>query len=117
MLLGLRQDDVDTSADFDWDRLHSMFAKHVLDEDGTARDGRAWHLTAARPGNAVDRANWELIVADGAPRWLGKGWGMKVTKSVQSCLFGARFQIPADSTLGLIDNELRRLEPVIARMA
>jgi len=28
---------------------------------------------------------------------------MKVAKSAQSCLFGARFQIPPDSTLGSID--------------
>jgi hypothetical protein len=117
VLLGLRQDDVDTSANFAWAELHSMFVEHVLDENGTARDDRAWHLTAARPGDAIDRANWEAIVAAGAPRWLGKGWGMKVAKSAQSCLFGARFQIPPDSTLGYIDAELRRLEPVIARMA
>ena len=116
VLLGLRQDDVDTSTNFAWGELHRLFREHVLDDDGTARDDRAWHLTAARPGDAVDRANWEAIVAAGAPRWLGKGWGMKVAKSAQSCLFGARFQIPPDSTLGNIDAELRRLEPVIARM-
>lgn len=117
VLLGLRQDDVDTSANFDWAQLHAMFVEHVLDTEGVARDDRAWHLTAARPGDAIDRANWETIVEAGAPRWLGKGWGMKVAKSAQACLFGARFQIPADSTLGEIDAELRRLEPVLARMA
>jgi hypothetical protein len=117
VLVGLRQDDVETPADFDWDQLHSMFVQHLLDETGAARDDRAWHLTAARPGDAVDRANWEAIVAGGAPRWLGKGWGMKVAKSARSCLFGARFQIRADSTLGCIDAELRKLEPVIAGMA
>jgi len=41
---------------------------------------------------------------------------MKVAKSVQSCLFGARFQIPADSTLGHVEEELHSLAPVIARM-
>lgn len=116
VLLGLRQDDVDTSANFDWAQLHAMFAEHVLDDEGTARDGRAWHVTAARPGDAIDRANWESIVAAGAPRWLGKGWGMKVAKSTRSCLFGARFQLSPDSTLGEIEAELRSLEPVIARM-
>jgi hypothetical protein len=117
VLLGLRQDDVDTSANFAWTELHSMFVEHILDEAGSPRDDRAWHLTGARPGDAIDRANWEAIVAAGAPRWLGKGWGMRVTKSARSCLFGARFQIPPDSTLGDIDAELQRLEPVIARMA
>lgn len=117
VLLGLRQDDVDTSANFAWAELHSVFVEHILDETGSARDDRAWHLTTARPGDAIDRSNWEAIVAAGAPRWLGKGWGMKVARSVRSCLFGARFQIPPDSTLGYIDAELQRLEPVIARMA
>lgn len=116
VLLGLRQDDVATSANFDWAQLHTMFAEHILDEHGSTRDGRAWHVTAARPGDAVDRANWEAIVAAGAPRWLGKGWGMRVAKSAQSCMFGARFQIPPESTLGHIDAEMRRLEPVIAQM-
>lgn len=41
---------------------------------------------------------------------------MKVAKSAQSCLFGTLFQLPPDSTLGEIEAELRRLEPVIARM-
>ncbi|GAB3488271.1 hypothetical protein [Flexivirga lutea] len=116
VLLGLRQDDIETSANFDWTQLHAMFAEHILDENGSTRDGRAWHVTAARPGDPVDRANWEAIVAAGAPRWLGKGWGMKVARSAQSCLFGARFQLPPDSTLGKIEAELKRLEPVIARM-
>ena len=35
VLLGLRQDDVDTSADFNWAHLHSMFVDHLLDQDGT----------------------------------------------------------------------------------
>lgn len=117
VLLGLRQDDVDTSANFAWTDLHAMFVEHILDEAGSPRDNRAWHLTAARPGHAIDRANWEVIVGAGAPRWIGKGWGMKVTKSARSCLFGARFQIPRDSTLGHINAELQRLEPLLARMA
>jgi hypothetical protein len=32
VLLGLRQEDVTTSADFDWSLLHRMFAAHVIDE-------------------------------------------------------------------------------------
>lgn len=117
VLLGLRQDDVDTSANFAWAELHSMFVERIVDEAGSATDGRAWQLTAARPRDAIDRTNWESIVAAGAPRWLGKGWGMKVAKSARSCLFGARFQIPPESTLGSVEAELRRLEPDIARMA
>jgi hypothetical protein len=116
VLLGLRQDDVETSANFGWAGLLSMFMEHILDEGGSVRDGRAWQLTAARPYDAIDRSNWKSIVAAGAPRWLGKGWGMKVAKSTGSCLFGARFQISPDSTLGAVEAELRRVEPDIARM-
>jgi hypothetical protein len=117
VLLGLRQDGVATSADFDWPLLHRMFADHVLDANGSPRDGRAWHLTAPRPTDPIDRQNWQAIVEDGAPKWLGKGWGMKVAKSAQSCLFGGRYQLAPDSTLGAIDNELCRLQPIIEQMA
>lgn len=84
VLLGLRQEDVTTSADFDWSLLHRMFAAHVIDETGAPLDGRTWHLTAARPSDPVDRGNWQAIVEAGAPRWLGKGWGMKVAQSTRS---------------------------------
>lgn len=117
VLLGLRQDNVTTSADFDWSLLHRLFATNVLDDAGAPRDDRAWHLTAPRPNDPIDRANWQAIVEAGAPRWLGKGWGMKVAQSAQSCLFGARFQLAPGSRLGEIDSELRRLQPLIARMA
>jgi hypothetical protein len=42
---------------------------------------------------------------------------MKVAKSGQSCLFGGRFELMPNSTLGEIDAELRRLQPLIERMA
>lgn len=117
VLLGLRQDGVTTSADFDWALLHRMFAEHVIDETGHPRDDRAWHTTAARPTDPVDRQNWQAIVQSGAPRWLGKGWGMKVAQSTQSCLFGARFGISPSSTLDEIDAELQRLQPLIVGTA
>jgi len=117
VLLGLRQDDVTTSADFDWSLLHELFAEHVLDAAGAPRDDRDWHLTASRPNDPTDRANRQAIVEAGAPKWLGKGWGMKVAQSTQSCLFGARFQLPPGSTLGEIDAELRTLQPLIQEMA
>ncbi|HEY5845849.1 MAG TPA: hypothetical protein VIT42_03555 [Microlunatus sp.] len=117
VLLGLRQEGATTSADFDWPRLHRMFAEHIIDEAGSPRDDRAWHTTAARPTDPTDKENWQRIVQAGAPRWLGKGWGMKVAKSTRSCLFGARFGLPPSSTLGEIDDELRRLQPLLVQMA
>lgn len=53
-------------------------------------------------------------MAAGAPRWLGKGWGMKVAEGTGACLFGARYGLPPDSTLGEIDAELRRIVAVVA---
>lgn len=116
VLLGLRQDDVETSADFDWAYLHAMFKEHVLDATGALRVVGTCQTSAARPGDHVDQAHWAAIVAAGAPRWLGKGWGMRVAKSVQSCMFGARFELPKTSTLGQVNEELRKLELTIVEM-
>lgn len=59
VLLGLRQEPVTTSADFDWPLLHRMFRDHLIDEQGTPRDGRAWQTTPARPTHPVDKQNWQ----------------------------------------------------------
>lgn len=117
VLLGLRQDFVTTSAGFDWALLHHLFDEHVLDDAGQPRDGRNWHRTAPRPNDPTDKANYQAIVAAGAPKWLGKGWGMKVAQSGHSCVFGARYQLPPTATLAEIDAELRTLEPLIRKMA
>ena len=45
------------------------------------------------------------------------GWGMKVAQDTGSCLFGARFGFPPDYTLGEIDAELQRLQPILELMA
>jgi len=116
VLLGLRQDS-NTSSDFDWALLYRMFADHILDGSGATRDGREWQVTPARPSHPVDKENWQRIVAEGAPRWLGKGWGMKVAQGNGACLFGARFGLPATSTLAEIETELRRLEPLLLQMS
>lgn len=117
VLLGLRQDSVSTSADFDWSLLHGLFTEHILDGSGAPRADFTWQTTSARPGDPTDRANWQTIVDAGAPRWLGKGWGMKVAQGTGSCLFGARLTIAPDSTLAQVEAEIIRLAPVVARMA
>lgn len=90
---------------------------HLLDSAGEPLDARDWHGTSPRPNDPIDKANWQAMVAAGAPKWLGKGWGMKVAQSTQSCLFGAKYQLAPAITLGEIDQELRQLEPLIERMA
>lgn len=116
LLLGLRQEPVDTSADFDWALLRRVFATHVVDAEGAPRDDRNWQLTPARPTDAVDKQNWRDMVTAGAPRWLGKGWGMKVAKGTGACLFGARYGLSPTSTLGEIDEELRKIALVVVEM-
>jgi hypothetical protein len=97
--------------------VHRLYAEHVLDDHGAPQDDRLWQTTPPKPTDPIDRANWQSIVAAGAPTWLGKGWGMKVAKSGQACLFGGRFELMPNSTLGEIDAELRRVRPLIERMA
>lgn len=117
VLLGVRQDEVTTSGSFDWTLLCRLFAEHVLDERGAPGPDFVWQLTSARPSDPTDKANWSAAVAAGAPAWLGKGWGMKVAQSTGSCHFGARLTLSPDATLGEIDAELRRLQPVVEAMA
>ncbi len=117
VLIGLRQEGVATSADFDWALLHRIFAEHIIDGGGQPRDEHAWQTTAARPTDPIDRRNWQAVVQAGAPRWLGKGWGMKVAQTTQSCLFGARFGISPSPTLGAIDAELQQLQSLLMRAA
>jgi hypothetical protein len=117
VLLGVRQDSVTTSAGFDWSLLHRLFTEHILDDTGSPHPGFTWQMTPARPGDPTDKVNWQTIVDAGAPRWLGKGWGMKVAQGTHSCIFGARLTIAPDSTLGQVEAEIARLEPLVARMA
>jgi len=42
---------------------------------------------------------------------------MKVAQNTGSCHFGARLTLSPDATLGEIDAELRRLQPVVEAMA
>lgn len=117
ILLGLRQDEVSSSAGFDWTLLHQLFTEHVLDDSGVPLADFVWQTSSARPGDPTDKANWQAILANGAPSWLGKGWGMKVANSTHSCLFGARLTIERTCTLAEIDAQIARLESLLLRMA
>ncbi len=115
VIVGLRQDGVTTSANFNWDLLHRMFAEHVLGAEPMER--WTWQNTSASPRNATDKQNWQAMVAAGAPKWLGKGWGMKVAQDLGSCLFGARIQLAPTSTLGELEVTLQAIERMVAVMA
>ncbi len=119
ILVGLRLADTDTSEHFDWALLHRMFSAHVLDATGKrAGDGRPWQTTSARPKHPIDRQHWLSVVEDGAPTWLGKGWGMKVAQGpFHECMFGARIELPATATLHEVDRQLRGVETLVRDLA
>lgn len=117
VLVGLSQDGVDTSPGFDWRLLHRLFVGRVIDPSGNVVYGRLWQITSANPRDVTDWANWMAMVEARAPGWLGKGYGMATARTRHVCAFGARLQIPPDRTLGEIDVEMRRLQPLILDMA
>ena len=118
VLVGLRQDGISTSTAFDWNLLHGLFLHRIVDDNGQVLDGRAWQTTAASPRNPIDRQGWRSIVDAGAPKWLGKGWGMVVAQNHHhACAFGARFEVSPTKTLSEIDAELQRLQGLVTEMA
>lgn len=117
VLVGLTQKGIATSEGFDWELLHRAFTGTVLGKDGSVIDDRPWQTTAASPRHPTDRDNWKRIIEAGAPRWLGKGYGMATAKSHGVCAFGARLSLPPDATLGQLDDQLRGLEALVVEMA
>lgn len=117
VLVGLAQIGPLTSSSFDWTLLHRQFRDHVYGDAGVAVDGRPWHKTSASIRNAEDRANWERVVGQGAPRWLGKGYGMATAQTHGVCAFGARLGLSPTMTLGNIEVELRNLQELVVEMA
>ena len=57
------------------------------------------------------------MVSAGAPRWIGKGYGMATAKAHAVSAFGARIQLNPSSTLSQIDAELQDLQTLIIDMA
>jgi hypothetical protein len=56
-------------------------------------------------------------VAAGAPAFLGIGFGDAQAKINQACMFGARIQFPADSTLAEISGEVATLAELRFKLA
>jgi hypothetical protein len=106
----LYQEGVETSAGFDWDYLHRLWP--VMEQARTD-----WVRRAPRPRAAHDREGYKRIVAAGAPAFLGIGFGDAQTKINQFCMFGARIQFPADSTLSEISSEIAALAELTLKLA
>lgn len=96
----LVQTNVDTSANFNWNYLHAI--------PPAIAGGRAdWMSTRpARQRAKHDREGWQRMVTAGAPSFLGFGFGDAQTRLTGECMFGARFHLPADVTLGEVVVEL-----------
>ena len=117
VLVGLAQIGPATSASFDWAALHRLLRGRVYDEIGAALDARPWQTTAASLRDAGDRANWQALVTAGAPRWLGKGYGMATARVHNVCAFGVRLQLAPSLRLHEIDAELQGLHDLVIEVA
>jgi hypothetical protein len=106
----LCQDGVETSADFDWDYLLRLWP--VMEQARTD-----WVRQAPRPRAAHDREGYKRIVSAGAPAFLGIGFGDAQAKINHFCMFGARIQFPADSTLSEIGSEIAALAELTLKLA
>jgi hypothetical protein len=107
----LEQVGVDTSAGFSWEYLHAMWP--LMD---SARSDW-WTASVPNPPEPHDRAGRAAIVAAGAPRYLGFGFGEKQTRSNRSCMFGAKLRLPASSTLQQVVETLDGLGTLVLAMA
>lgn len=106
----LLQENVTTSAGFDWDYLLAMWPLM----EAAPYD---WITRNATPKHPHDRAAHQAMVAKGGPKHLGIGFGEAQTKINGQCMFGARFQLPPDITLGELVTALNGTGDLLVRMA
>lgn len=106
----LVQTGVDTSADFDWDYLLSLWPTMA-----SARSD--WVTEKPKPRSPHDKAGIERMVAAGGPKFLGIGFGDAQAKKSHDCMFGARIQLAPDITLGLLALVMKDLEKLLHDLA
>lgn len=114
VLIGVLQREIESAHSFDWALISKLFTDHVLDNQGSPRDGRAWRKGSAQRSQLTD---WVRYVRDSdrVPNWIGQGYNM--SSKYNWCLFGARFDLSPDLTLKEVDSELRRTEGLIQTLA
>lgn len=106
----LLQHGVETSAEFDWDYLHSMWPLMAA-----ARTD--WSTRSSNPKAQADRDGLARIVAKGAPRYIAFGFGDAQTRLNGECMFGPKVQIPPTITMAELRSELVGLSELVAQMA
>jgi hypothetical protein len=99
-----------TSAGFDWNYLLGLwsFMKSAPIE---------WVTRRAVPRAEHDRANWQAMVNQGGPKYLGIGFGDAQAKRSHECMFGARFQLARDVKLSEVVEALTTTTELMQEMA
>ncbi|WP_432487037.1 PDDEXK-like family protein [Kineococcus sp. SYSU DK018] len=105
----LQQTGVTTSAGFDWHYLADMWP-------AMAAARSAWVQRRPQMKAEHDRAGWQSIAERGVPPFLGIGFGEGQTKHTRTCMFGARFQLPADVPLRQVVQTLEEVADLVLRM-
>jgi hypothetical protein len=106
----LVQTGVGTSADFDWDYLLALWPTMAA-----ARTN--WVTEKPKPRASHDKAGYKRMVALGGPPYLGIGFGDAQAAKSNDCMFGARFQLAANITLGELVVVMKDLETLLQDLA
>lgn len=106
----LAQENVRSSADFDWTYLARMWPAMLA-----ARTD--WVTNKPRPRSEHDRAGIASMAALGAPPHLGIGFGDRQARRFGECMFGARFQLPPTATLEEVAQMLTGCAELVQTMA
>ena len=99
-----------TSEGFDWEHLHLLW-QHM-------RAHRAdWVTNAAKARATHDREGHARIVAAGAPRYLGVGYGNAQARISGDTMFGARIQYSPSATLRQLQDEIAQVAALTSKLA
>lgn len=110
MKVCLVQTGVGTSAGFDWDYLLALWPTMAA-----ARTN--WVTEKPKPRAPHDKAGYQRMVAAGGPPYLGIGFGDAQAAKSNDCMFGARFQLTANITLGELVVVMKDLETLLQDLA
>src|SRR5690606_5050806 len=94
-----------------WSHLHRVWKVAM-------ESARSDWWTLSKPRRKVpDRANYEAMVASGAPPYLGFGYGDSQARRHGVCMFGAKVLLPSDTTLAALAEDVEQLAHLVANMA